>query len=478
MAIVVYREANALSIASILLSMLSVASKSFVFSIATATNLKQLLLNWLCAITDFFGIFFVVSWAFYEPHSDELSGAFALIRNVWLYKLIVGELVMIGGGAICTYLGTAIALSTEFLPDICCNRRRTCCDRVGYSFFWLLFFALLTFMLFAGVIALTLSLEILNCTYLAGTLWHLGTTRFSDSKSATTFWQLMINWINSAQRHRVGSRYNSLTSFTKAQDRMMRICSLNHVLAKHKSDPGLRLYLERHAKESQYLNVTMRGIRTNAKNAKKAQFLQKFWFGMYGMPWNNVRGDLSRQWQDWNNGGGDFEDFVIEGSICVGVTLATFVFGPIYLVSRVATLLFPGFIVLYLYFAHDVNIWTTDLVDAFQRVMISTYLALCVALSILFYMNCCEQYLTAHFAPSYDWVNPSCDLAELSVTRLEELSSRVTDHYYGMVVVPIRRAMVTEKFGSDLAPIILSYLPLEDHYAGADTQSLKPKIVI
>ena len=49
-AIVIYKEANIISIISILLSMLSVASKSFVFSIATALNLKQLLFNWLCAI--------------------------------------------------------------------------------------------------------------------------------------------------------------------------------------------------------------------------------------------------------------------------------------------------------------------------------------------------------------------------------------------------------------------------------------------
>ena len=49
-AIVIYKEANIISIISILLSMLSVASKSFVFSVAFALNLKQLLFNWLCAI--------------------------------------------------------------------------------------------------------------------------------------------------------------------------------------------------------------------------------------------------------------------------------------------------------------------------------------------------------------------------------------------------------------------------------------------
>ena len=64
-AIVAFQEANVLSIISILLSMLSVASKAFVFSIATALTPQQLLFNWLCVITDFFGIFSAVSWTFY-----------------------------------------------------------------------------------------------------------------------------------------------------------------------------------------------------------------------------------------------------------------------------------------------------------------------------------------------------------------------------------------------------------------------------
>ena len=46
-AIVAFQEANLLSIISILLSMLSVASKAYVLSLATALTPRQLLLNWL-----------------------------------------------------------------------------------------------------------------------------------------------------------------------------------------------------------------------------------------------------------------------------------------------------------------------------------------------------------------------------------------------------------------------------------------------
>ena len=84
----------------------------------------------------------------------------------------------------------------------------------------------------------------------------------------------MINWVNAAQNHRLGSRYSGCTSFTKAQDQMMRICSLNHVLTKHSPDAKLNAYLALNAKDNQYLNVTMRGIRDNARDAKQAYFFQ------------------------------------------------------------------------------------------------------------------------------------------------------------------------------------------------------------
>ena len=66
-AIVYFEDWNLIAIISITISMASVAAKSLVFSVAGAINIKQMAFNWLCAITDFCGIFFVVSWVFYVP---------------------------------------------------------------------------------------------------------------------------------------------------------------------------------------------------------------------------------------------------------------------------------------------------------------------------------------------------------------------------------------------------------------------------
>ena len=87
------QNASTIAICSIMLSMLSVATKSFVFSVGIAIDSKSLLFTWLCAVTDFFGIFFLVSWMFYNPSNvimvgDSMSLAgfdlFPIIGNVWV----------------------------------------------------------------------------------------------------------------------------------------------------------------------------------------------------------------------------------------------------------------------------------------------------------------------------------------------------------------------------------------------------------
>eukprot|EP01083_Nonionella_stella_P305503 1066017_1 len=476
-AIVYFQEANLIAIISILLSMLSVASKAFVFSIATALNLKQLFFNWCCAVTDFFGVFFAVTWVFYTPASDHLSSAFAMIRTIWFYKLIISEFVMIG----CVSIGMHIAMIYSIYEyDI--KRKPKLSDRICLSIF---VFFLITFLWACGIIASALVLEITNWTYLAGTLFALGTDRFDESKTSSEFWFSMVGWVNSAQKHRVGSLYKGCTSYTKKQDRMMRICSINNCLLQKKhtklrygvADYNLKDYLDVHREKSQYLTVTMAGIRENTSNPKKAEFIKKFWYNLYGCVWTSeCKGEIEYYWSQYKDNGyrhGALMDLLKYGSVPIGIATLTFVMGPIYFLGRFVTLLFPGFIVLYLYFGHNVNVWNTEFVDLFQKVMITVYLALCVLLSILFYMNCCEQYLLAHFVPSSDSFTP---INSKSIS--EELIKDITNHYYGIVVIPIRRAIVIDRFGQDLGPIILSYLPLTDHYENARHQVVAPKVVV
>ena len=143
-AIVIYKEANIVAIISILLSMLSVASKSFVFSIATALTMKQLFFNWLSGISDFFGIFFAVSWAFYEPNDKTLQPAFNIIQAVWFYRLYCCTLPLI---ALSSILGHISAMY-EWWP----GGQKKCAI--------LLLFVLITIVWACGIIASTVVSEI------------------------------------------------------------------------------------------------------------------------------------------------------------------------------------------------------------------------------------------------------------------------------------------------------------------------------
>eukprot|EP01084_Bolivina_argentea_P217446 369174_1 len=88
-AIVVYHEANYISIISILLSMFSVMTKSLILSQGIDTY--TFLWTWLCAVTDFFGIFFILTWVFYTNDSiyGEYWGYFNIFGYIWLWKFLI-----------------------------------------------------------------------------------------------------------------------------------------------------------------------------------------------------------------------------------------------------------------------------------------------------------------------------------------------------------------------------------------------------
>ena len=80
---------NYISIISILLSMISVTTKSFILSVTISYNWKSVFFNWFCAITDFIGIFFIVSFAFYVPEGIDVNttNPFEFISQVWILNI-------------------------------------------------------------------------------------------------------------------------------------------------------------------------------------------------------------------------------------------------------------------------------------------------------------------------------------------------------------------------------------------------------
>eukprot|EP01083_Nonionella_stella_P215855 776484_1 len=459
-AIVIYNEANITSIVSIFISLLSVATKSFVFSLGISSNFKQLFFNWLCACCDFFGIFFIVSWVFWKPHDEDLQDAFATIQQVWFYKLYIF-----------TFPAILIPLSIAYCDYICVlfgeYWDEKWCTRICYWFFGTIAF---TFLALCAIIASLLVIEITNWTWIALTFLCLGTSRFPTwHKQSLEFWFTILKWINSAQTHHIGTRYSGCTSYTAKQDKMMRISAanwiLNSLMRKRKRDRSLMKYLQKHQRENQYVNVTMSGIRNNATNSLwKCNSNNAFW-DWYSMIWRDVYSDRQEKMNQWrqNRTWRNCNDLSTHTIFAVATGLITFVFGPTYLIGRFAHLSFAVFIVLYLYLGYDINIWNTDKIDMFQIVTISIYIALCIVLSVLFYYNAKEQYIMCHLLPSRKHFGNSFK----DEAHVESTIKGITNHYYAMRFVPIRRAMIIDIFGPDLGEIIASYLPNDDDFDSA-----------
>ena len=84
-AIVYYNEPNLISIISVLISMCSICGKTLLIILTEFRGYKMKLYIWLCLVVDFFGIFFVVSYAFYSTPDPKLVPYFITIRNLYLY---------------------------------------------------------------------------------------------------------------------------------------------------------------------------------------------------------------------------------------------------------------------------------------------------------------------------------------------------------------------------------------------------------
>ena len=155
-------------------------------------------------------------------------------------------------------------------------------------------------------------------------------------------------------------------------------------------------YLDK-AVETQYMNVTMEALRVNTKIPKNSRFLSLFWREWYGELWVQITNEWERRSKNANTSCATW-CIIIYYTIIVGCV--TFFFGPINFLSRILTLFFPVWIVLYLYFGYGVNIWNTTKIDLFQVVMISIYVALCSIVWILFYFNLKEHYIMHHLFPA------------------------------------------------------------------------------
>eukprot|EP01083_Nonionella_stella_P175608 612025_1 len=137
-AIVYYKETNIVAILSILISMASVMSKSLILS--QGVEKFTFIWTWLCAVTDFFGIFFTLTWVFYshDSLSTHLFGYFNIFGMIWLVKTTISVLFPVALGLALFFLfGYWFGFGLIIYENIINRANERYCKALGRCLLWL-----------------------------------------------------------------------------------------------------------------------------------------------------------------------------------------------------------------------------------------------------------------------------------------------------------------------------------------------------
>eukprot|EP01083_Nonionella_stella_P114976 340421_1 len=351
-AIVYYQEANIIAILSILISMASVMSKSLLLS--QGVEKFTFIWTWLCAVTDFFGIFFTLTWVFYSHGSlsGEWFGYFNVFGTIWLWKTFVSVLFPI---ALVLVLFFLIGYWIVFLFIVDDESDR--CKAFGYCLLWLVFGPMCA-ILFAFCTAL--AAEVLCFSIIAFFIFAVSTDRIRGYAKTRVgdIISFMLNFI--ANTNEINGE----------ADRMIRISAINWALSKSETIPDATLctFIEQTVSTGQYdalKQITYGDIRQNTEFAGKAN-LPKHVLTAWVKEYNNIKAEASS------------DDLWALGRFLQWIRLILYVYmlvivAPIYLVSKVIQIAYPWIILAYLICN---NLLFTQQIDLFQLIMLAIYIAL------------------------------------------------------------------------------------------------------
>ena len=434
-AIVYFKEANYVSIASIFLSMFSVMTKSLVFS--QGIDIKTYIWTWLCIVVDFFGVFFTLSWVFYT--NDTLLqpvfwGYFSIIGQLWCFKLFVSIVPLIILGLLYWFLGYVWYL----LYSLWFDSSEELHAKFGFTF---LVVVCGTFAVLVGAGVAFICLEIFCFAFFAFTL----------------FLFLTLRWREYTEKN-VSDTINGMISFISAAgicncngDRKLRLLAVNnyayHNINSLRYHSGLSkeiLDLITKTEETSGVNglrqISYRDIR-NANKRQSARIAKVF-----RAAWDVFK-EITPGYSEYKNcckcdrNTRSHEDCAI-----ILIYWLVIILFPICFMSKVFQIFFPYIIVGYL-------LWNKHLfdVDLFQLSMLFTYIGLQFILFVLGLMVMRIQWWLWHIQSGRldITLNPSKEASTLLEPAREWYMKR---SWY-----PLIQRLVLQKYGNDIGKLIMHY---------------------
>lgn len=462
---------------SILLSMLSVSTKSFILSVVTSFNWTSAILNWLSCVTDFFGIFFIISFAFYVPPSDDVENInpFQTIQYVWIISILctIIPFALIGSIGMNTYW--TWRLSREYW--------------CGFGFFvqlaWIVGLCI-------TIMGMTISCFVL----IAGMMAFNGLANRTSNGYCTNFYLPLIPWIRNARKSKIKDDKDDNDAFiiTRKQDKIIRICCINRVLFEtiksynvymgdrnqysrkrsnadqryredrywtyNKYEQELHDYLIENGNGTKdiydfpYKNVTLKEIKMKSSN-----YIEK----MKNNPnadngrrrWDKLS-DLLDGYQKLQGGVYEILDEMMFRNLAL--ILKHFCL-PLYLLGRVFNVIFVLFIIGYLSFGHSIHIFTSD-IPLFQTIMFCCYILLLTLWTITFISLSRQKYILSFVLPSTKSLRCS-EHPHVYKAKFEEIK----DYYDSLISQPFAQKYCVKRFGNDITLLIMQFY---GHYKGFD----------
>ena len=443
-ALVYYNEPNWISIVSILISLSSVCSKLLLLVLQGQSHgWKFPLWIWLCFVSDFLGIFFIVSFAFYTPAIIEYQQYFLTIRSIVCWEFIICIAPFIVGGA--------MGINIYWIIKKSKNKPWT-------AVFWIPSY---TFLMIIGVCIVSLTMQIFACWWAGLAMaWVTTSNRLPSKEEHEKFYRNLLKWIIHESKE-VRNTKNEII-LTKRQDKILKICVINKALLhKHTEidhtehhfkwkfvhNERAQKYFESEQK-TYFQNVTLRKIRDifydpdfkvadsiTYQDDRPSYFVPAFYFECYGQWYSQYKIDYDKN-NSWKN------------LVALVTTFwLTFITGPFYVISRFLNHLMPIFILFYLYIDGGILLWTE--VDGFQVVMWVIYVFMLCVWWLLLILVLREDYYTWHILPSSRLLRAGdgCDMVYKSIK----------DNYFEMTVYPMIQKIINDIYGDDIGFVIMEY---------------------
>ena len=444
-AMVFYKETNLISICSIILSMTSIMIKSFVIS--TGVEWKSYLLTWLCVITDFFSIFFIVSWIFLS--NDDINGNFlgyfSILGEIWIFKVGMSiALPCIAGAVVYCIIGWPFVAYFFWSCYSDNNDDCMCIAQFLFVLLWLIFGNTLIFSLYCILsIIIGLLFEILCFSHIALFVYKILTDDrwFYEHKDMAKQISEMINFISNASNTR-----------SVKNDRIMRIICINYGFFKTYGPPSrlkkLSQIIENGKKDEALNTLTYKQLRTYSQDhdlTKKVTNPFHAFTRFYKDTTEEVIDkyktvDCSMTW--------GFNSFVEDMFWCVfgscGI-LVLYISVPIYILSRLCTVLYPYYLIYYIY---DNNLWFK--LDLFELSMLGIYVVLQNMTFIAGIFAFRTHYWLWHIVPGESYF--------LEKKKVDIFFHKTYKYYDEIQWLPFVKEIILNQFGKDIGSIIVDYL--------------------